>query len=293
MYDFTKAQSESGLFSNYHWAYVLIDRDKLETDQTYRAKYLSASNKLIKTRTYYTLNAQNEYQQYTHEEMPESGNLYAYVLIDDNEVEFPNNLYYVDDRYIDDPNAKDYYLQYSTQDGQFLIYERQNGITYKFDTAIYMNTEDNNILTIDTKNKLDNVLLEEQPKDNNGNIIDENAWINELNDWIEAMNFGAKIDVADTRQPVLYHNLDKINNLYIGNAVLATLSYQTAIITYTFEETDSDIKNLKTRYQHYLAKLQEGRNATQNYGTNDPDFTILPTSSRYAGDKNISKTRLQ
>ena len=248
-------------------------------------------------RQYYTLQ-NDKYVQYLGETMPVSGDLYARMLVDHDDNEFPNRLYYVDNRYVDNPagyfvpvqnlreedyvagryyiqnpenntnyilangafdngvmyyeKLPDYYLQYNN--GRFVVFEGDD----RFNTKVYMNTSDDDKLEDSTRQDLDSLRFN----------TDSGAWQPDID--------GAVIDVGDSVQPVLYHNLDKINNLYIGNGILATLSYQVAIVTYSFEN-EPEIAGWKYRYQYYLDNLQKSR--AEYIGGVDPDFAAVTFAS--------------
>ena len=260
IYDFKEHESayvsESGVLTGYSIQYVLIDRARLENDEEYRNRFISDSGLLMPVRQYYILQ-NDKYVQYLGETMPANGDLYACMLVDHDDNEFPNRLYYVDNRYVDNPagyfvpvqnlreedyvagkyyiqdpenninyilangafnnmvmyyeKLPDYYLQYNN--GRFVVFEGDD----RFNTKIYMNTPNDNKLEDSTRQDLDSLRFN----------TSSGAWQPDID--------GAVIDVGDSVQPVLYHNLDKINNLYIGNGILATLSYQVLIVTYSFE----------------------------------------------------------
>lgn len=320
IYDFKDADtirhrysSESGIFTNYTYDFRLVDKNAKD------ASLFINDDKLIQTRQYYTKNEDGEYVKYNRETLPDVP-VYARMLVDQNGDEFPNNLYYVDASYIDDPagyfvvielNAdsyepntyyiKDddnnyvlaqndfdsktiyyeklpnYYLQYSNH--QFTVFEESSPTGEKFSTKIYINTADNDVLKYATQQQLNKLHFNHD----SGN-------------WEDAGVEGAVIDVADSIQPILYHNLDKINNLYIGNGVLATLSYQTAIVTYSFE-SEPEVAGWKYRYEYYLNLLQQAR---KNYTSgDDPDFVKIKPSNidskykAYFKNDTTAKTRAQ
>lgn len=121
-----------------------------------------------------------------------------------------------------------------------------------------MNTTDTPILLNETKQTIDeNILTSEDQA-----VLEE---------WYGLSAIGTKINVADSIQPVLYHNLDKITNLYIGNGVLATISYQTIVSNYTFEKENSEVEALKRKYEKYLSLLQSNRSRYTG-GNIDPDL---------------------
>ena len=73
----------------------------------------------------------------------------------------------------------------------------------ELDTKVYINTGDRRTLSAETKNNFDLT--------------------------------GRTIDVSEQLQPIVYFDLDDLTDIYIGNGVLLSMSYQTLITTYHIE----------------------------------------------------------
>ncbi len=65
------------------------------------------------------------------------------------------------------------------------------------------------------------------------------------------------VDLRDAVQPALYLNLDRLTDFYIGNGILATITYTYSTTSYEFEDSESNILDAKDLYERGLARYAE------------------------------------
>ena len=87
---------------------------------------------------------------------------------------------------------------------------------------------------------------------------------------LDGVNIDASeyVDLADMKQSALYLDIDTLTDMYVGNGVIATLTYTYSVTTYTFEEEDA----LIIKRSEYTDAIDAYNTAIKNYvGWDAPD----------------------
>lgn len=173
------------------------------------------------------LNGVNYYIQTVNETSEDHNQEYVYVYVFNGSDEGANfedfediDLYKYTEQYASTPIPADLYFNYDydkfTFDKDYYLYYDANSgkckIFENYSTKVYFNTGINN--------------------------FDFNAENNDID----------YIDLADMVQPVLYTDIDSLDNLYIGNGLIANLSYQYLVTNYSFEE-EQELYDQKKTYE--------------------------------------------
>lgn len=100
-----------------------------------------------------------------------------------------------------------------------------------------------------------------------------------------SINNGPTADLADVVQPIIYLDLDRLTDFYIGNGVLATLTYTYSNTSYGFETNEEDVKNLKLAYDKGLARYKNVVKNCDSTMAADPSQQLATEEDGTTSDK--------